>query len=70
MWRRVALSSKESVEQLQAYQNAIEALSVSTIYIEHACLLLILYRIYVPDPSLKIAIIIFQTNVMYNSLLK
>ena len=31
MWRRVALCSKEKTEQLQAYQNAIEALSVSKI---------------------------------------
>ena len=31
MWRRVALCSKEQVEQLQAYQNAIEALTVSSL---------------------------------------
>ena len=30
MWRRVALSSKETAEQLLSYQNAIEALNVST----------------------------------------
>ncbi len=29
MWRRVALCSREKTEQLQAYQNAIEALVVS-----------------------------------------
>jgi len=29
MWRRVALMSKHSAEQLLSYQNAIEALSVS-----------------------------------------
>ena len=29
MWRRVALSSKETAEQLLSYQNAIEALNVS-----------------------------------------
>lgn len=29
MWRRVALMSKETAEQLLSYQNAIEALSVS-----------------------------------------
>ena len=29
MWRRVALCSKQQLEQLQAYQNAIEALNVS-----------------------------------------
>ena len=28
MWRRVALSSKESTEQLASYQSAIEALEV------------------------------------------
>ena len=31
MWRRVALCSRDILEQLQAYQNAIEALSVSTV---------------------------------------
>ena len=31
MWRRVALSSKETAEQLLSYQNAIEALNVSTV---------------------------------------
>ena len=30
MWRRVALCSKQYLDQLQAYQNAIEALNVST----------------------------------------
>ena len=29
MWRRVALCSKDQLEQLLAYQNAIEALTVS-----------------------------------------
>ena len=29
MWRRVALCSKQQLEQLQGYQNAIEALNVS-----------------------------------------
>ena len=33
MWRRVALMSKETAEQLLSYQNAIEALSVSTVYL-------------------------------------
>jgi hypothetical protein len=31
MWRRVALSSKETLEQLISYQAAIEALNVGTI---------------------------------------
>ena len=31
MWRRVALCSKGFREQLQAYQNAIEALNVSAV---------------------------------------
>ena len=34
MWRRVALCSKDPVEQLQAYQYAIEALSVRTFWVK------------------------------------
>lgn len=40
MWRRVALSSKETLEQLISYQAAIEALNVSRVYIRNTTTLI------------------------------